>query len=77
MLKTKLLAAVGLILTLSSLLLGARFWGYERAVIVMQAGGFALALGLFYRITSSQRPEPTRRRSGLSELYDMESFTTI
>ena len=72
---TKLLAFVGLLLTLSSLLLGVRFWGYQRAVILLQTGGLALALGLFFRITSGQRQTPARTVRGLAELYDMESFT--
>lgn len=75
MLKTKLLAVAGLFLTLSSLFLGVRFWGYERAVLVMQAGGFALSLGLFFRLTGSHEPERTGTAKALSELYDMESFT--
>ncbi len=55
MLRTKVLAASGLLLTLSSLLLGTRYWGYPRAVVMLQAGGLSLVLGMFYRVTGGQR----------------------
>ncbi len=69
MLKTKLLALSGLILTLGSLLLGPRYWGYQRAILLMQGGGFAFALGLFFRLTGGRE----ERLNPLSLLYDMES----
>jgi len=75
MLTTKLLAVVGLLFTMSSLLLGVRFWGYERAVILLQTGGLALILGLFFRITGGQGSTRARVVKALAELYDMESFT--
>ncbi len=69
MLKTKLLALSGLLLTLGSLLLGPGYWGYQKAVLLMQGGGLAFAFGLFFRLTGSE----DQRMNPLSLLYDMES----
>ena len=74
MLRTKLLAVLGLLLTLSSLLLGVRFWGYPRAVLMLQTGGFALALGLFFRIAGSRDREGEDKSDPIAGLYDMESL---
>ncbi len=50
MLKTKILASLGLTLTLSSLILGSRILGYQRAVLSLQLGGLFLVLGGFFRL---------------------------
>lgn len=70
MLKTKLLAFSGLLLTLSSLLLGPQYWGYQKAIFLMQGGGFAFALGLFFRLTGGMGESA----SPVGLLYDMESW---
>ena len=64
----KLLAVSGTILTLSSLLLGAGFWGYQTGVLLLQAGILALGLGLFLRLDK----EP-KESSPLPQLYNLES----
>jgi len=64
----KLLAVSGTILTLSSLLLGAGFWGYQTGVILLQAGILALGLGLFLRLDKESKESSPR-----SQLYDLES----
>ena len=73
MLRTKVLSFSGLVLTLSSLLLGSHGLGYEKAVLMLQVGGLALILALFFRIwgTSSE----SNRSDGvgpLHALYDLE-----
>ncbi len=70
MLRTKLLAVSGLLLTLSSLLFGSRYWGYQRAVLMLQAGGFALVLGMFFRLAGTGGGN---RESPIAHLYDLES----
>ncbi len=50
MLKTKIVAFLGLTLTLSSLLLGSRTLGYQRAILSLQLGGLFLVLGGFFRL---------------------------
>ena len=50
MLKTKIIALVGLALTLSSLLLGSKTLGYQKAVFSLQLGGLFLVLGGFFRL---------------------------
>jgi hypothetical protein len=73
MLRTKLLAASGLLLSLSSLLLGTRYWGYQRAVILLQAGGLSLVLGMFFRLRGNGEHTQEALLSFVASLYDMES----
>jgi hypothetical protein len=68
MLKTKLVAFLGLTLTLSSLLLGSRILGYQRAVLSLQLGGLFLVLGGFFRLFDNH---PTQ--DALAGLYDIEA----
>ena len=70
MLKTKLMAFLGLALTLSSLLLGSRILGYERAVLSLQLGGMFLVLGGFFRLFDNHRLQ-----DALAGLYDLEAAT--
>lgn len=70
MLRTKVLSVSGLVLTLTSLLMGSGVLGYQRAVIMMQVGGLALVLGLFFRLTKN---EPRAHGAPLAGLYDLES----
>ena len=67
MLRTKVLSFSGLVLTLSSLLLGSHGLGYETAVLMLQVVGLALLLALFFRIwgTGSE----SNRSDGLGPLY--------
>jgi hypothetical protein len=46
----KLVATGGMLLTLSSLLLGPEFWGYQTGVFLLQTGVLALGLGLFLKL---------------------------
>ncbi len=74
MLRTKVLSSSGLVLTLSSLLLGSRGLGYQRAVLMMQVGGLALVLALFFRLWGSNDSSNKLERAGpLGGLYDLES----
>ena len=68
MLKTKIIALLGLTLTLSSLLLGSRTLGYQRAVFSLQLGGLFLVLGGFFRLYGNHPMEEL-----LATLYDLES----
>ena len=73
MLRTKVLSLSGLVLTLSSLLLGSHGLGYERAVLMMQVGGLALVLALFFRIWgTSDASHRLDSRGPLYALYDLE-----
>jgi hypothetical protein len=68
MLKTKLVAILGLTLTLSSLLLGSRILGYQRAVLTLQLGGLFLVLGGFFRLFDNHPVQ-----DALAGLYDLEA----
>jgi uncharacterized membrane protein len=68
MLKTKIVAFLGLTLTLSSLLLGSRVLGYQRAVLSLQLGGLFLVLGGFFRLFDNHP-----LRDALAGLYDLEA----
>jgi hypothetical protein len=68
MLKTKIVAFLGLTLTLSSFLLGSRILGYQRAVLTLQLGGLFLVLGGFFRLFDNH---PIR--DALADLYDIEA----
>ena len=68
MLKTKIVALLGLLLTLSSLLLGSRTLGYQRAVFSLQLGGLFLVLGGFFRLYDNHSIQ-----EALSTLYDLEN----
>jgi hypothetical protein len=68
MLKTKLVAFLGLTLTLSSLLLGSRILGYQRAVLSLQLGGLFLVLGGFFRLFDNHPIQDV-----LAGLYDLEA----
>lgn len=68
MLKTKIVAFLGLALTLSSLLLGSRTLGYSRAVLSLQLGGLFLILGGFFRLFESQSVQDV-----LQGIYDLEA----
>jgi hypothetical protein len=68
MLKTKIVAVLGLALTLSSLLLGSRTLGYSRAVLSLQLGGLFLVLGGFFRLFGSPDIQDV-----LAGLYDLEA----
>jgi uncharacterized membrane protein len=67
MLKTKILALLGLALTVSSLLLGSRILGYQRAVFSLQLGGLFLVLGGFFRLYDNHP-----LKDALAALYDLE-----
>jgi hypothetical protein len=67
MLKTKILALLGLAFTVSSLLLGSRILGYQRAVLSLQLGGLFLVLGGFFRL-HDYHP----LKDALAALYDLE-----
>jgi hypothetical protein len=71
MLKTKLVAFLGLALTLSSLLLGSRILGYQRAVLSLQLGGLFLVLGGFFRLFDNHPLQDP-----LAGLYDLEAATS-
>jgi hypothetical protein len=68
MLKTKIVAFLGLTLTLSSLLLGSRTLGYQRAVLSLQLGGVFLVLGGFFRLFDNHP-----LHDALVGLYDLEA----
>ncbi len=68
-----MLAASGLLLTLSSLLLGTRYWGYQRAVVLLQAGGLSLVLGMFFRLRGNSGDAKEALLSSIAGLYNMES----
>ena len=70
MLCTKLSGTSGMILTLSSILLGPGFWGYQTGVALLQAGILALGLELFFKLGSSQ----SRTMESMYLLDDMEGF---
>ena len=67
MLKTKIVALLGLMLTLASLLLGSRTLGYQRAVFSLQLGGLFLVLGGFFRLYDNHPLQ-----EALASLYDLE-----
>jgi hypothetical protein len=71
MLKTKIVAFLGLTLTLSSLLLGSRTLGYQRAILSLQLGGLFLVLGGFFRLFDHHGIHDV-----LAGLYDLEATTT-
>jgi len=71
MLKTKIVALLGLVLTLSSLLLGSRILGYQRAVLSLQLGGIFLVLGGFFRLFDNHPLQ-----DALAGLYDLEATTS-
>jgi len=50
MMGTRLVAMSGMVLTVSSILLGPQFFGYQIGVLMLQAGVMALGLGLFLRL---------------------------
>ncbi len=68
MLKTKIVAVLGLALTLWSLLLGPRTIGYQRAVLSLQLGGLFLVLGGFFRLFDNHGMQNV-----LAGLYDLEA----
>lgn len=65
--KTRIIALLGLTLTVSSLLLGSRTLGYQRAVFSLQLGGLFLVLGGFFRLYDHH---PIRDL--METLYDLE-----
>lgn len=67
MLKTKILALLGLALTLSSLILGSHTLGYQKAVFSLQLGGLFLVLGGFFRFYDKHPLQ-----EALAALYDLE-----
>jgi hypothetical protein len=71
MLKTKIVAFLGLALTLSSLLLGSRTLGYQRAALGLQLGGLFLVLGGFFRLFDNHALE-----NAIAGLYDLEATTS-
>jgi hypothetical protein len=68
MLRTKIIAFLGLALTLSSLLLWSRTLGYSRAVLSLQLGGLFLVLGGFFRLFDHHGMHDV-----LAGLYDLEA----
>ncbi len=70
MLKTKIVAILGFALTLSSLLLGSRTLGYQRAVLSLQLGGLLLVLGGFFRLFDNHDIH-----DALAGLYDLEAIS--
>jgi hypothetical protein len=71
MLKTKIVTFLGLALTLSSLLLGSRTLGYQRALLSLQLGGLFLLLGGFFRLFDKHPIQ-----DALVGLYDLEAQTS-
>ena len=71
MLKTKLVAFLGLTLTLLSLLLGSRILGYQRAVLSLQLGGLFLVIGGFLRLFDNHPLQ-----DALAGLYDLEAASS-
>lgn len=67
MLKTKIVAFLGLTLTLSSLFLGSRILGYQKAVLSLQLGGLFLVMGGFFRLFDNRE-----FREVIAGLYDIE-----
>ena len=67
MLKTNIVAFLGLALTLSSLLLGIQTLEYS-AVLSLQLGGLFLVLGGFFRLFDSHGIQYV-----LAGLYDLEA----
>ena len=67
MLKTNIVAFLGLALTLSSLLLGIQTLGYS-AVLSLQLGGLFLVLGGFFRLFDNHGIQ-----DALAGLYDLEA----
>ena len=67
MLETRLAATIGLLLTISSILLGPQFWGYDTGVLMLQTGILALGLGLFLKIN-----QPARVINAIPSLDDIE-----
>lgn len=65
--KTKIIAVLGLALTLSSLILGPRTLGYQKAVFSLQLGGLFLVLGGFFRLYDKHPLQ-----EALAKLYDLE-----
>ncbi len=55
MLETRIAATSGMVLVVSSILLGPQFWGYQAGVLILQTGILALGLGLFLRINPRPR----------------------
>ena len=55
MLGARIAATSGMVLAVSSILLGQQFWGYQAGVLMLQAGILALGLGLFFRINPRPR----------------------
>jgi len=68
MLKTKIIAFLGLALALSSLLLGPGTLGYFRAVLSLQLGSLLLVLAGFFRLFDNHGV-----RDVLAGLYDLEA----
>jgi hypothetical protein len=68
MLKTKIVAFLGVTLTLSSLILGSQILGYQRAVLSLQLGGLFLVLGGFFRLFDNHGTQDV-----LAGLYDLEA----
>jgi hypothetical protein len=68
MLKTKIVAFLGLVLTLSSLVLGSGTLGYQRAVLSLQIGGLFLVLGGIFRLFDNHPLQ-----DALARLYDLEA----
>ncbi len=52
MMRTRLVAVSGMVLAVSSIVLGPEFWGYQTGVLMLQVGIIALGLGFFLRINS-------------------------
>ena len=67
MLKTKIVALLGVALTLTSLVLGSRTLGYQKAVVSLQLGGLFLVIGGFFRLLDNHPLQ-----DALSELCDLE-----
>ena len=55
MIETRVAATLGLLLTISSILLGPQFWGYGTGVLMLQTGVLLLGLGLFLRVNHTAR----------------------
>jgi len=68
MLKTNIVAFLGLALTLSSLLLDIQTLGYSRTVLSLQLGGLFLVLGGFFRLFDNHGIQDV-----LAGLYDLEA----
>ncbi len=68
MFRMKVLSTLGLTLFLISFLMGTQRLGYEGAVLMMQVGGLALVVSLFFRVWRSETIDESAPLAGLFDL---------